>query len=72
MLPGFVVLIVKRRLSRPRRNNVKSRFLRVVGGHLTNVRVRIAAGKTLECASAESRRSYHTFARLRLSKKLVN
>lgn len=47
MLPGFVVLIVKRRLSRPRRNNVKSRFLRVVGGHLTNVRVRIAVGKTL-------------------------
>ena len=38
MLPGFVVLIVKRRLSRPRRNNVKSRFLRVVGGHLTNAR----------------------------------
>lgn len=47
MLPGFVVLIVKRRLSRPRRNNVKSRFLRVVGGHLTNVRVRIAVGKPL-------------------------
>ena len=52
MLSGFVALIAKRRLSRPRRSEAESRFLRVVDGHLTHVRVGIGAKRQDRVVSA--------------------
>lgn len=69
MLSGFVVLIAKRRLSRPRRSEAESRFLRVVDGHLTNVRVGIVAKRQDRIVSGIEGGAYPAFYNFLLLKQ---